>query len=178
MSVFESPSKNWAPHITLAIGTVAVVLVGYLIVAGLMFPSSIEHDVAIEMLRDIIQVDGVLIAFVGLTATLTMTELSKVLDSLSRIQHVELFTEQKRIVRSILDGTTRLLTRRWVTAFGAGVTVASFVISILFCLIAMSRLRIFDNAESGIFVIPICTMVAGIAGIFLIFVLAVMRAQP
>jgi len=134
MSVLGSPSKNWAPHITLTIGAVMVVLVGYLIVAGLVFPSSIEHNVAIEMLRSIIQVDGVLIAFVGLTATLTMTELSKVLDSLSRIQHVEVFRgdDRKRIVGSILGGTTRLLTRRWVTALSAGITVASLVTSILF----------------------------------------------
>ena len=56
-----------APYVVMAFGAVTVILVGYGLEAGWLFPASIESEIAKEMLRDIIQVDGVLIGLCNVT---------------------------------------------------------------------------------------------------------------
>ena len=171
--------KNWAPHISLGVGMASTILIGYGIVAGWVFPSTIEYRVAIEILRDIIQVDGVLIGFVGLVTTLAVTELSKVSADLAKPE-VILPKEKGGMeqIGAILIGIDTVMKREWSTVMAAGVAVILFVSSILSSLIAMSNLRIFDYAEPRTFLLPICSLIMGIVGTFLILVFSVMRANP
>ena len=79
---------------------------------------------------------------------------------------------------AIMTGINTIMKREWSIVMTAGVSVILFVFSILSSLIAMSTLHIFDYAEPGMLLLPICSLIMGIVGTFLVLVFSVMRADP
>ncbi len=179
MTTLPEGPRNPAPYVVMAFGAATTILVGYGLSVGWLFPSSVDREIAIEILRDIIQVDGVLIGFVGLVTIFAMAELTKAFEGVSMtIDGLKAFPEDKRneVFGAILRGLSRLLDRRWVIALTVGIIIALLVASILSSLVSMSRLGICVGPQT--FILPVCTMISGIVGIFLIFVYAVMQAKP
>lgn len=126
-----------------------------------------------------VQVDGVLIGFVGLVTTLAITELSKVRRDLANPETI-LSPHKGGIVqvRAIIDGVGTAMTREWSTIIAAGVAVILFVVSILASSVAMVNLHVFSYAQPSMFLMPICSLMGGIVLTFLILVFSVMRATP
>ncbi len=181
MTTLPEGSRNLAPYVVMAFGAVTTILVGYGLAVGWLFPASVERKVAIEMLRDVIQVDGVLIGFVGLVMIFAMAELTRAFEGISRsMDGLKAFPDDKRkeAFGAILRGLTRLLDRRWIIALTVGIIITLLVASILSSLVSMSRIGIFDSVGPQTFILPVCTMISGIVGIFLVFVYAVMQAKP
>jgi hypothetical protein len=178
-------SQQWenkpslAPLLSLATGLIFLSVIAYGIFAGWIFPSTVEYRVAIEILRDIVQVDGVLIGFAGLVTTLAVTELGKVARGLANpkvILHPAKGGKQQMAM--ILKGLEVVRKREWFTIVSAGIGLILFVSSILSSLVGMSSLQFFADAGVGILIFPVCTLVAGIIAIFLILVFSVMQAHP
>jgi hypothetical protein len=132
------------------------------------------------MFRGILQVDGFLIGFVGVLASLAITEFRELLEGFQRNPMTpKEAREDPQMAWLWWIGFERFQDRRWTIVWITGGIVVLLVMSILSALVAMSRLtHIWDCADSGTFILPICAMIAGIDGIFLILVLVAMRGQP
>jgi hypothetical protein len=78
----------------------------------------------------------------------------------------------------IFDGLEVVRKREWYTIVSAGAGVILFVSSILTSLVGISGLQFFANAAVMVFIVPVCTLIAGIIAIFLILVFSVLQAHP
>jgi len=172
---------NPAPYWVIILGGALTAIIGYGLSAGWLFPSAIEDKVAIEMLRDIIQVDGVLIGFVGLIVIFAMGELTKAFELMDQsMERLQSFGENKRreALGAVFRGLNRLLDRRWIVGLTVGLTIALFAASILSSLVSMSKIGGDTYATPQGFIVPLCAMISGVVGIFLVFVFALMQARP
>lgn len=121
------------------------------------FSPSIPHDVALEMFRGLMEVEGVLIGFVGLIAIFALTDVRSMLDRLPREvpPSREEFQARVEIVKKVTD-------RRSAIVRTTGITIIVLIGSIIFALGWMSYLS--GNANADYFFLPILMMLWGIAG--------------
>jgi hypothetical protein len=121
-----------------------------------VFSASIAHDVALEMFRGIMEVEGVLIGFVGLIATYALSDVRAMIDRQPKESgSVETFRARMIINEKLMD-------RRSAIVRTTGITVLVLVGSIIFALGWMSYVS--GNASADYFFLPILIMLWGIGG--------------
>jgi hypothetical protein len=162
-------AKGWLVAFLKALVFYAVVgLIFYLVYELLLvwhfFSASIPHDVALEMFRGLMEVEGVLIGFVGLIATFALTDVRSMLDRLPKEESVtrEALEARLQIVKKFMD-------RRSAIVRTTGITIIVLIGSIIFALGWMSYLS--GNAGAHYFFIPILFLLWGIAGMLWLLLL-------
>ena len=132
--------------------------------SGLIFNPNMSPQTALEILRGIVQVDGVLIGFVGLIATYLLTDIRRMYHGLPGIPS----TEEREKKRE--QAVEKLESHRSNTLFLTAVTIGSMVLSILSALQSMSYLESYVVIER--FSWPLLFMIYGTGTTLLLLVLA------
>lgn len=127
--------------------------------SGLIFSHNMRPETSLEILRAIMQVDGVLIGFIGLMATFILADIRQTYHSLER-------WEQKRE-----QTIQRLESRRFASRTLTGIAILLMIGSILFTLHSMSQFGSFSAGDVSVaeaFFAPLCLMFYGIGALFLL----------
>lgn len=140
-----------ASLILLAVGWIFYV-VSLLVETRQVFQATMEREVGLEILRALIEVDGVLLGFAGLIAVYSLSEMHSRIRDFSWPQY--------------LSARDKFVGRKSSIAWLTALTVLAFALSILSALGAMSRLQ--NSAQSGEFYWTLSFMFQGMAAILAI----------
>jgi len=130
--------------------------------SGQIFNPNMPPQTALEIYRGIMQVDSVVIGFVGLIATYLLTDIRSAYRGLPKIP----LTQTEKWERA----TGKLESRRSYALWATLLTVGSFVVSILSTLRSISYLTSIVVVQD--FFVPLLFMIYGMVGAFVLLMLS------
>jgi hypothetical protein len=130
--------------------------------AGQIFNPNMPPETALEIYRGIMQVDSVVIGFVGLIATYLLTDIRSAYRGLPRAPPTQAEKREQAI--------GKLKSRRAYALLATLLTISSFVLSILSTLRSISYLSSIVAVQD--FLAPLLFMIYGMVGAFALLMLS------